>query len=209
MERIKTLIDKEWAEAFKNKMVLGTVVFMPIIFMILPLFQLALMRNIPASELNDMPAAILAMCQAQNFSPSECMQGFLVNQFLLLFLLIPLAVPVTIAAYSIVGEKVTRSLEPLLATPTSTTKLLLGKGLAAALPGILTAWVSYVLFLAGARILSVSDRVFNIFVNPMWLVAMLVLAPLLTLMAVSVGISLHRRTSDPRAAEQLGSLIIL
>ena len=68
MERIKTLIDKEWAEAFKNKMVLGTLIFMPILFMILPLFQLALMRNIPASELNDMPAAILAVCQAQNFT---------------------------------------------------------------------------------------------------------------------------------------------
>ena len=63
--------------------------------------------------------------------------------------MMPLMVPVTIAAYSIVGEKVTRSLEPLLATPISTTKLLLGKGLAAALPGIVTAWISYGLFLIG------------------------------------------------------------
>ena len=47
MARITTLVDKEWAEAFKNKMVLGTLVFMPILFMILPLFQLALMRNLP------------------------------------------------------------------------------------------------------------------------------------------------------------------
>lgn len=39
MARITTLVDKEWAEAFKNKMVLGTLVFMPILFMILPLFQ--------------------------------------------------------------------------------------------------------------------------------------------------------------------------
>jgi len=46
MARITTLVDKEWAEAFKNKMVLGTLIFMPILFMILPLFQLALMRNI-------------------------------------------------------------------------------------------------------------------------------------------------------------------
>jgi ABC-2 type transport system permease protein len=123
--------------------------------------------------------------------------------------MMPLMVPVTIAAYSIVGEKVTRSLEPLLATPISTTRLLLAKGLAAALPGIVMAWVSYGVFLIGARILAVSDRVFNIFINPMWLVAMLVLTPLLTVMAVNVGIIVSSRTSDPRAAEQLGSLVIL
>ncbi|OQA42170.1 MAG: hypothetical protein BWY52_02303 [Chloroflexi bacterium ADurb.Bin325] len=43
----------------------------------------------------------------------------------------------------------------------------------------------------------------------MWLIALLVLSPLLTVMAVNVGIIVSSRTSDPRAAEQLGSLIIL
>jgi len=118
-------------------------------------------------------------------------------------------VPVTIAAYSIVGEKISRSLEPLLATPVTTAQLLAGKGLAAALPGIITAWVSYGVFLIFARFFSVSDRVFSIFVNPMWLVAMFVLAPLLTIMAVAVGIIVSSRVSDPRAAEQLGALIVL
>jgi ABC-2 type transport system permease protein len=45
--------------------------------------------------------------------------------------------------------------------------------------------------------------------DPMWLVAMFVLAPLLTVMAVMVGIIVSSRVSDPRAAEQLGSLILL
>jgi ABC-2 type transport system permease protein len=116
---------------------------------------------------------------------------------------------VTIAAYSIVGEKVSRSLEPLLATPITTTQLLLGKGLAAALPGIVMAWLSYGVFLIFARFFSVSDRVFSVFVNPMWLVAMFVLAPLLTILAVNFGIIVSSRVNDPRAAEQLGALIIL
>ena len=80
----------------------------------------------------------------QSFTPAECMQGFLVNEFLLLFLLIPLAVPVTIASYSIVGEKTTRALEPLLATPASTAEIILGKGLAAA---IAYAWFFVVVLL--------------------------------------------------------------
>jgi ABC-2 type transport system permease protein len=138
--------------------------------MVLPLFQMALMRNIPASELNDMPAAILAVCQLQNFSPSECMQGWLVNQFLLLFLLIPLAVPVTIASYSIVGEKSTRSLEPLLATPTSTTEIIIGKALASVIPAISATWLAFVIFLIGARLFAASDRVYALFMSPMWFV---------------------------------------
>src|SRR5512139_3697800 len=180
MERIQTLIDKEWAEAFKNKMVLGTLVFMPILFMILPLFQLALMRNIPASELKDIPSTIMAVCQLQNFTPSECMQGFLVNQFLLLFLLIPLAVPVTIASYSIVGEKSSRSLEPLLATPTPTTQIIVGKALASIIPASGATWLAFVSFLSGARFFAASDRVYALFLNPMWFVAMLIIAPLFT-----------------------------
>jgi ABC-2 type transport system permease protein len=43
----------------------------------------------------------------------------------------------------------------------------------------------------------------------MWLIAMFVLSPLLTVMAVNVGIIVSSRTSDPRAAEQLGSLVVL
>lgn len=209
MDRIKTLVDKEWAEAFKNKMVLGTLVFMPILFMILPLLQLALMRNIPASELKDVPPAIMAVCQLQNFTPSECMQGFLVNQFLLLFLLIPLAVPVTIASYSIVGEKSTRSLEPLLATPTSTTEIIVGKALASVVPAIGATWLAFVIFLIGARFFAASDRVYALFMNPMWFVAMLVVAPLFTVLSVNVAIIISSRVSDPRAAEQIGMVVML
>jgi len=209
MERVRTLVDKEWAEAFKNKMVLGTLVFMPILFMILPLLQLALMRNIPASELKDVPSAIMAVCQLQNFTPSECMQGFLVNQFLLLFLLIPLAVPVTIASYSIVGEKSTRSLEPLLATPTSTTEIIVGKALASIIPAIGATWLAFVIFLIGARFFAASDRVYALFMNPMWFVAMLVVAPLFTVLSVNVAIIISSRVSDPRAAEQIGMLVML
>ena len=209
MERIRTLIDKEWAEAFKNKMVLGTVVALPLIFMLLPLFQLAVMRDIPASEMNDAPAGIMMQCQLQNFSPAECMQGFLVNEFLLLFLLIPLAVPVTIASYSIVGEKSTRSLEPLLATPTSTTEIIVGKGLASAIPAIGATWLAFVVFLIGARFFVVSDRVYALFMNPMWAVAMFIVAPLMTVFAVNIAIIISSRVNDPRAAEQIGMLVML
>ena len=40
MKHIRTIINKEWAEVFKNKMVLSVVLIMPILFAILPLVML-------------------------------------------------------------------------------------------------------------------------------------------------------------------------
>ena len=53
--------------------------------------------------------------------------GVFLSLFMFMFMIIPVAIPVTIAAYSIVGEKTTHSLEPLLATPITTSELLVGQ----------------------------------------------------------------------------------
>ncbi len=210
MNHIRTLVAKEWADVLRNKLVFYVVVFVPLLMLAIPVVMLYVMGHTPVSQSDyqDM-SALLRNPIFAGLSPAEAMQSAMASNFMVLFLMMPLMVPVTIAAYSIVGEKVARSLEPLLATPVTTTQLLLGKGLAAALPGIVMAWLCYGVFLIFARFFSVSDRVFQIFINPMWLVAMFVLAPLLTIMAVDVGVIVSSRTNDPGAAMQLGSLIIL
>ena len=59
----------------------------------------------------------------------------LMPAFTFFYLILAGLIPATIASYSIVGEKVEKSLEPLLATPTTDSEILLGKGIAAfALP---------------------------------------------------------------------------
>ncbi len=207
--RIRTIIDKEWAEVFKNRLVLFTVGLLPLLFMILPLIQLAATREVDPGEMSDAPGAIIQLCRLQGLADNECLQGFLANQFMLLFLLLPLAIPVTIASYSIVGEKTTRSLEPLLATPASTAEIILGKSLAAALPAIAATWLSFVIFLVGARFFVASERVYVAITNPMWLVAMAWVAPLLTILSVNVAIVISSRVNDPRAAEQLGMVVMI
>jgi len=210
MKHIRTIMSKEWTEMRRNKLVFSVVIFVPLLMAAIPIAMLILMGRLPIKQSDfEELGRMLNNPLYSGMTPAEAMQSVLASNYLVLFLIMPLMVPVTIAAYSIVGEKITRSLEPLLATPVTTTELLLGKGLAAALPGIGTAWACYGIFLIFARIFSVSDRVFRVFTDPMWLVAMFVLAPLLTVMAVNVGVIVSSRTSDPRAAEQLGSLVIL
>ena len=79
----------------------------------------------------------------------DCMQYFLINQFLLIFMMMPLIIPTSIAAYSIVGEKTTRSLEPLLATPLTNTELYIGKAVAATLPPLLASYLGMFIYVGG------------------------------------------------------------
>lgn len=206
--RVRTIIDKEWAEVFKNKLVLFTVGLLPLVLTVMALGQLAATAHIPANPGEKLPENIATMCQSQGLAANDCMQGFLANQFMLLFLLLPLIVPVTIAAYSIVGEKVARSLEPLLATPLSVSEIILGKSLAAALPAVAATWLSFGIYQIGARFLA-AEPVQSLIAEPKWWLAMLLLPPLLATFSVNVAIMISSRVNDPRAAEQLGMLVML
>ncbi len=143
---IRTIVDKEWAEVFKNKMVLFTIVLMPLLFTALPLIMLFVTTGstIPGGDTADLPEMFLSVCGQMD--SASCMQVYVINQFLILYMMLPLIIPITIAAYSIVGEKTTRSLEPLLATPISTEELLIGKALAAAIPAVGATWLCFFIF---------------------------------------------------------------
>jgi ABC-2 type transport system permease protein len=169
------------------------------------------MRNLDANlnQLNN-SADIMQIFgeQCRGLSEFDCGQYYTLSLFTLMFMILPIAIPVTIAAYSIVGEKTTHTLEPLLATPITTVELLTGKALAAIIPAILATWLSFAVFLLGVR-LQASDAVFSRVLDPSYLLAIFVLGPLLALMAVCFAIITSSRVSDPRVAEQLSALIIV
>lgn len=210
LPRIRTVIDKEWAEVFKNKLVLFTVGFLPLIFTALPLgiiYATSRGGGPSAGDMADIPASFQAMCAGA--APSDCLQVYLLNEFLLLFMMMPLIIPVSIAAYSIVGEKTTRSLEPLLATPISTIELLTAKGLAAALPAIAATWLGFAIFLIGLPLVGGSPAVVGLALSPVWLLAVIVIGPLMSVLAVVFAIMVSSRVSDPRVAEQTAAVIIV
>ena len=212
MKHILTIIDKEWSEVFKNRMVLYTMIFLPLVFIIMPWGMLYFIGgSIDASmpgEVADVPPAFLAVC-GPDMTASDCMQIYLINMFLLLFMMMPVIIPVTIAAYSIVGEKTTRSLEPLLATPITTFELLAGKSLAAAIPAIILGWVSFGIFLLGLVIIGTSPNVIRYIVSPTWLLAVLVAGPLMAIAATNFALYVSSRVNDPRVAEQISVLLVI
>lgn len=208
MNKIQTIIDKEWAEVFKNRVVLFTVIFMPLVFTALPLVILYATHSDPGnSDVMDMPPQFARLCG--NLTGAACTQVYIVNQFLMLFMLLPLAIPVAISAYSIVGEKTTRCLEPLLATPITTIELIVGKGLAAAIPAIVATWAGFAVFAVGARFIVTNPAVYARILDPMWLIAVTVVGPLMAVAAVNVSVIVSSRVSDPRTAEQVSMVVIV
>ena len=117
-------------------------------------------------------------------------------------------IPVTIAAYSIVGEKTTRSLEPLLATPITTKELLTGKALAAVIPAALISIGAFALFALGLFVLGIAPMVRAYILSPTWLLAILALGPILSVISVMVAIFISSRVNDPRAAEQISGVLV-
>lgn len=209
VERIRTIIEKEWAEVFKNRAVLLTIGIMPLALTIIPLVILGMMKNSGAMSASgtDMPAAFARTCGAM--APGDCLQLYIMNEFLVMFMLMPLAIPVAIAAYSIVGEKTTRSLEPLLATPISTEELLAGKALAAAIPAVVATWLAFLIFDIGTLAVGVSPAARAGLSSSTWLIAVLVVGPLMAVLAVNVAVMVSSRVNDPRAAEQISMVIIV
>ena len=210
MNKIWAIVRKEWGEVFRHRLVLFSVAFMPLIFTAIPLVMLYSVRNATSpSELTDFgPLVEQAGELCGSLLALECGQFLILQQFMVLFLMLPVIIPVTIASYSIVGEKTAKTLEPLLATPISTLQLLAGKALAAALPAVGATLFGYAIFSAGTYILASPEVARQLF-SPLWQLGIFVVGPLLSITGVSMAVMISSRVNDPRVAEQVSALVIL
>ena len=209
MDKIKLIIKKEWMEVFKNRMVIFTVAFLPLILIAIPLIILYSTNDVGTTGLASTGQSISSDLCAENPNDPNCFQIYLVSQFLMMFMLIPLAIPVTFAAYSIVGEKNNKSLEPLLATPIKTSELLMGKSLAALIPAVIATYGAFLCFLIGAWIILVDKSIIIAFLDLRWLIAILIVGPLMAFFAVNLSLMISSRVNDPRAAEQLSMVVVV
>jgi ABC-2 type transport system permease protein len=130
----------------------------------------------------------------------------MLNAFLFFFMIYTGALPATLASYSMVGEKVERSLEPLLATPASDGEILLGKALAAFVPPLLVMWAGMVTLMTLCDVNTHATLGYLYFPNWMAAVTVFAVAPLLASIAVAFSVLMSARVSEVRTAQQLGAL---
>ena len=124
---------------------------------------------------------------------------------LLLMLIVPVILPATIAAYSVVGERDQGTLEPLLTTPIRRGELMLGKALAAVIPAIVVTYLIFVLFVIAVRLWAAPAAFSDVWQTPRILMEVL-FVPLLATWSICVGMAISVRATDVRVAQQLSTL---
>ena len=204
---IWTILRREWIETLQNRLLLSTILLPPILLTIAPIVLGAAIgeRALPP----ELEAAVIAQRpEWASFSASELAGAFAVQQFLVFFLLMPAYIPLSIATFSIIGEKQARSLEPVLAAPIHTDELLAGKSIAALVPGLLAGWLTYVVFVALASIVY-GPNLFGVVTDSSWLAGVFLLGPAVGLASVVAGVIVSSRVNDPRVAQQVGGVIIV
>ncbi len=204
--RIWAVVFKEWADVRKNKIIVFSTIFLPILLVGMIFYVAHSFTSMSPEKSGDMgsltPEAIKYMA-ARN-------QGLVVmlDQFLYYLLLVPGIIPALITSNSIILEKETKSLEPVLATPITTGELLLGKILAAVIPAVVVFWLSYGICAIGLYFMIPAEP-FSYFTRLAWLVMVVLHAPLLGVLAGLLGVMVSSRVKDVRTAQQLSGLVVL
>jgi ABC-2 type transport system permease protein len=141
-------------------------------------------------------------------TPEGQAQAFLLQQFLMFSLLVPIFSALSLAAQAIVGEKQARSLEPLLATPITVAELLLGKVLTPLVLSLVLMGITYLLHLVVVLALGEAGVWWTLF-WPRTLLLYLGIGPLVSVTALLSAAIVSSRANDARSAQQLGGLIVL
>ena len=204
---VRAVCVREWREALGNRLLVGMTVFPPLVILAAGIAAVATAAIVPPSE-KDVAALYAAAPALAGLDPKEAVQGIIATYFLILFMLIPTVVPLTIAIYSVIGEKSARTLEPLLAAPVRVGELLLAKSLASAIPAVVVTWIAYAIYLGAVGLLG-SDAAVRAVTAPRWILAILIMVPLLTLLSVNLGILISTRVNDVRVAQQIGGLVVV
>ena len=146
--------------------------------------------------------------RALSLPDESAVQAFVFHRFLTLLLLVPVTGAITFAGHSLVGEKLGRSLEPLLATPITTFELLVGKVIGALIPSLAVMLFTFAIYLTGIGVLA-EPGVLGAMITPRTLLLVFGLGPMASLVALQVGVLVSARVNDPRTAQQFGALLIL
>jgi len=131
------------------------------------------------------------------------------NMILMIFIIVPATLPTIIATYSIVGEKNNRSLEPLLATPTTDGELLAGKIFSSFIPSMGATYLAFTLGVVLLDIVLIPKIGYPPLPNLTWILSMVLLAPTACLMSVLACVLVSSKVNDVRAAQQLGGFVVM
>ena len=211
MTRIRALVAKEFLDIARNRGALIPVVLVVLLSLALPLLVVIVIPEMTGHALSEdsgLERLAAVAGSREQLSAEGQIQFFMLQQFLMLFLLTPITGAMALAAHSVVGEKQARTLEPLLATPISTVELLVAKVIGALVPTFVITVIGIGLYALGIA-LTAAPGVAWAMATPRSFLMMFLVAPAAALVSLQAAIVISSRVNDARTAQQFGVLIII
>jgi ABC-2 type transport system permease protein len=204
MKAVLSIIEKELREFGRDRGLIVGLLLTPAILLGVSVWTLF---TVTTNTIDPQQAARLSTRYPEigSLPPSQMMPVLLLKSFAIFFLMMPVVFPANLAANSVVGEKVGRTLEPILATPISAAELMAGKALSAFIPSALITLTSLVLLAIGSFAATRSLVVLKTFAEPTFLMLFLVWTPLISLISICFTLMISSRAKDARTAFQLSA----
>jgi ABC-2 type transport system permease protein len=213
--RIRNILNKEWTFMFHDLNSTLYVTVLPLLIVGQAILLIWLVARFGGEDVLSATMVKTALTKLETvlpslveLSPRERLQVFLLSQFNFYLLLIPTMIAIIFATFSIVEEKITHSLEPLLATPVRTWELLLGKALSGAIPALIVTWICAGVFLLGLVGLG-WGHLLNQVLNPTWFLSLFLLTPTVAVLSFLLGVIGSSRARDVTGAQNIVVIIVL
>jgi ABC-2 type transport system permease protein len=212
---IRNILLKEWVLLFTDLNSALTITLLPFLVVGQGILYIWLVFKFASEAMLTTPVFQTALQKLTEAMPGvtqlpgkEQILVLLLNQFNFFLLLIPTIVAISVATFSIVDEKLSGSLEALLATPIKTWELLLGKVLAGAIPALVTTWLSAGIFLLVISGLGWGD-LRGFVVTAGWFLILFLLTPAVAILSFMLGVTGSSRAKDARSAQNTVLIIVL
>ena len=213
--RIIAIIKKDLKEVVANKMVMIPMIIVPLILCIaVPAAIMLLVTSLGTEAINGVELIeqiipFYAVPEELTVLSDQILYIFLNYSFIPFFMIIPLMVSSIIAANSIVGEKERKTLETLLYTPVTNREFLQGKLLSSFLPAFAISILAFVCYFIVLNGISYAQMDFFIVRAFIWVPAILLLSPSVSLLGLSITLLVSLRAKTFMEAQQTAGIIVL
>ena len=212
--RMLALLRKEFADERQNLALFVPAFIVGLVAILLPVLVAIVIPYMAGERLSDSSDFEVALelyrdqPETRSLDPEAAIQAYLFQFFAVMLVLIPVTSSMSLAAYSVVGEKQARSLEPILVTPITTLELLGAKVLGAFIPSLVLTIVYFVAYVLLAAVFA-RPGVAWVLLGARSAGTVFVLGPLAALAALQMAVCVSSRVNDARTAQQIGVLVIL
>lgn len=168
---------------------------------------LLLLIGLPLVLGTALPLLIHVLILRKGFSP--ILEPNLISAFGFFFMIIGALLPLYISSYSIVGEKLEKSMEPLLATPTTDGEILMGKYIGTFLPALLSVYLGASVYMILIDAFTRTDFGYYFFPNWAFGIILLVGVPMAATYAITLSVFISSKVNSVMAAYQGGGVTLI